>query len=154
MRKPFLSGLLVVSLLTVPAFLAPAAAEENVTSPPVTVYKSPWCGCCEGWIDHMRAAGFTVEVNDFENLDPVKRAMGVPEQLESCHTASVGGYTIEGHVPASEVIRLLTEKPAARGLSVPGMVVGSPGMEQGNAYEPYAVVLFSDARRPIVYRQY
>ncbi len=154
MRKPFLSGLLVATLLTFPAFLAPATAEENVTSTPVTVYKSPWCGCCGGWIDHMRAAGFTVEVNDLENLDPVKRAMGVPEQLESCHTASVGGYTTEGHVPASEVIRLLTEKPAARGLSVPGMVVGSPGMEQGNAYEPYAVVLFSDARRPIVYRQY
>ncbi len=154
MRKSLLSGLLAAALLTSPAVVAPAFADESVTNTPVTVYKSPWCGCCGGWIEHMRAAGFDVEVNDVEDLDPIKRAMGVPENLESCHTASVGGYTIEGHVPASEVIRLLSEKPAARGLSVPGMVVGSPGMEQGNAYEPYAVVLFSDARRPVIYEQY
>lgn len=128
-------------LLLAAAFVAfgfPALAGEEMT-----VYKSPWCGCCTAWIEHMEDAGYEVTVKEMEDVTPVKTTLGVPERLHSCHTARVGGYTIEGHVPAAEVTRLLKEKPKARGLSVPGMPIGSPGMEQGDTKEPYPVVLFS-----------
>ncbi len=126
----------------------PAEAAE------VTVWKSPSCGCCGKWVDHMRAAGFRVVVREADDLSPVKRTQGVPDRLASCHTALVDGYTIEGHVPAAEVKRLLAERPSARGLAVPGMPVGSPGMEQGSAREPYDVILFDDAKRQTVFRRY
>lgn len=108
----------------------------------VTVWKTPSCGCCGAWVDHMRANGFRVTVHEAEDLRPIKQSRGVPDQLQSCHTAEVAGYTIEGHVPAVEVKRLLAEKPKARGLAVPGMPIGSPGMEQGDRKDPYDVVLF------------
>lgn len=120
----------------------------------VTVWKSPTCGCCGKWVDHLRAHGFRVVVHETDDLAPVKRTHGVPGALESCHTALVEGYTIEGHVPAAEVKRLLAERPPARGLAVGGMPIGSPGMEQGSAREPYAVILFDDQRRQSVYRRY
>lgn len=107
----------------------------------VTVWKSPSCGCCGAWVDHMRRAGFTVTVHDVDDVDPVKARLGVPERLHSCHTAEVGGYVLEGHVPADSVARLLRERPAARGLAVPGMPQGAPGMETG-VKDPYQVVLF------------
>ncbi|MBC8445162.1 MAG: DUF411 domain-containing protein [Rhodospirillaceae bacterium] len=110
----------------------------------ITVYKSPTCGCCAGWVDHMKENGFSVAVKEREDLSPIKSHYGVPENLESCHTAEVEGYTIEGHVPASDVLRLLAERPKARGLAVPGMPIGSPGMEMGNEKEPYPVVIFGE----------
>ena len=110
----------------------------------ITVYKSPWCGCCTGWVDHMKENGFSVKVVEQEDLSPIKRQYSVPENLESCHTAEVEGYTIEGHVPASDVRKLLAERPDAKGLAVPGMPIGSPGMEQGDEKEPYPVVLFTE----------
>ena len=110
----------------------------------LTVYKSPWCGCCTGWVDHMKANGFSVKVIEQEDLTPIKRQYSVPGNLESCHTAEIDGYTIEGHVPAEDVIRLLAERPRAKGPAVPGMPIGSPGMEQGNEKEPYPVVLFGE----------
>jgi hypothetical protein len=93
------------------------------------VYKSPTCGCCVKWVEHMREAGFVVTVNDVDNVHPVKMRVGVPPGKGSCHTAEVAGYFLEGHVPASDVKRLLKERPAAKGLGVPGMPMGSPGME-------------------------
>ena len=87
------------------------------------------CGCCTGWVKHMEASGFEVKTHDIEDVDPVKRANGVPEPLHSCHTATVGGYVIEGHVPADDVKRLISERPKARGLSVPGMPADAPGMD-------------------------
>ena len=110
----------------------------------ITVHKTPWCGCCSAWVEHLREAGFEVEVEEAEDLAPYRVALGVPDQLMSCHTAEVDGYAIEGHVPAEEIKRLLVERPDARGLSVPGMPMGSPGME--TPYEPdtYDVVIFSD----------
>jgi len=108
----------------------------------MTVYKSPWCGCCGAWVEHLRANGFSVAVEEREDLSPVKRGFGVPEALHSCHTAVIEGYVIEGHVPAADILRLLTERPQARGLAVPGMPVGSPGMEQGGQRDPYEVILF------------
>lgn len=106
----------------------------------MTAYKTPWCGCCGGWIAHMREAGWTVEVIEREDLAPIRARHGVPDRLASCHTAVAGAYVIEGHVPAGDVDRLLRERPAAKGLSAPGMPPGSPGMEAAGR-EPYTTVL-------------
>ncbi len=111
--------------------------------PPVTVYKSPACGCCGEWVKHMQASGFRVEIRDVADVTPFRRKYGVPDQMSSCHTAIVGRYVIEGHVPAADVKRLLREKTKARGLAVPGMVDGSPGMEQGSP-KPYATMVFDE----------
>jgi hypothetical protein len=111
------------------------------TLPVVTVYKSPTCGCCSKWVDHMRAAGFTVDAKDVPDVSPMKAELGVPGSLTSCHTAIVDGYVIEGHVPADLVQKLLKERPKIAGLAVPGMVTGSPGME-GGAGQPYDVIAF------------
>jgi hypothetical protein len=113
----------------------------------LTVYKDPNCGCCEQWVTHMAAAGFRPAVNDVRDLAAVKRRLGVPAALESCHTAVVAGAVIEGHVPAADVRRFLRERPrvgrvAARGLAVPGMPAGSPGME-GPPPERYEVLAFA-----------
>ena len=107
----------------------------------MTVYKSAACGCCAKWVAHIKAAGFAVTVKDTDDVDSVKRDMGVPSALQSCHTALVGGYVIEGHVPADVVRQLLVQKPRGVGLAVPGMPVGAPGME-GSPTERYTVVLF------------
>jgi len=116
--------------------------------PLVRVHRDPSCGCCSGWIQHLQKAGFPIEVVDSKDLDAVKARLDVPDDLAACHTAEVSGYVIEGHVPAVALKRLLAEKPAAAGLAVPGMPVGSPGMEGGNE-EPYEVILFgSTGRRP------
>ena len=107
-----------------------------------TVYKSPSCGCCTAWIEHLESNGFEVTVREPADLGRVKSALAVPHDLRSCHTAEIDGYTIEGHVPAADIRRLLTERPQARGLAVPGMPVGSPGMEQGDRRDAYDVILF------------
>ena len=108
----------------------------------VEVYKSPTCGCCTEWVTHMKKNGFNVSVHEVNNVAPFRRQLGIPDQMESCHSALVGGYAIEGHVPAADVKRLLRERPKAKGIAVPGMVQGSPGMEQGPAKDPYQVLLF------------
>lgn len=118
----------------------------------MVVYKDPNCGCCTEWVKHVRAAGFTVKVNDLTDMATVKRSFGVPANLESCHTARIGRYTIEGHVPADLIARLLKEQPAsARGLAAPGMPVGSPGMEMGNQKDKYDVILFETTGKTRVY---
>jgi hypothetical protein len=119
---------------------ARAGAED---APMVSVYKSPACGCCGEWIRHMRANGFRVETHDVADVTAIKRQYGVPDELASCHTAVVGGYAIEGHVPAADVQKLVRERPKLRGLAVPGMVPGSPGMEQGPP-QRYATLAFDD----------
>lgn len=96
---------------------------------PMVVHKSAYCGCCEAWVDHMRKAGFAVEARNVDNINAIKQEVGVPFGKGSCHTAQVGGYFIEGHVPAADVRRLLAESPDAKGLVLPGMPKGSPGME-------------------------
>ena len=120
--------------------------------PRVSVHKSPTCGCCGEWVKHMRASGFRVETHEIADVTPFRRRYGVPDQLASCHTAVVGGYAIEGHVPASDIARLLREKPKVRGLAVPGMVPGSPGMEQGPP-QPYETLAF-DARGSRVFARH
>ncbi|MDP6435807.1 MAG: DUF411 domain-containing protein [Gammaproteobacteria bacterium] len=105
---------------------------ETGAGPHVQVYKSRTCGCCNKWIDHLRAAGFAVEASNVEDVDVYKREHGVPVQLSACHTALVDGYVVEGHVPAEDVIRMLRQKPDIAGIAVPGMPLGSPGMEVPN----------------------
>lgn len=118
------------------------AASAGTALPLMTVHKSPSCGCCVHWIEHMRQAGFQVEVNDTDHMLPVKERVGIPYGKGSCHTAEVGGYFVEGHVPAADVKRLLAGKPDARGLIVPGMPAGSPGMEMPDGrVQPYSVEL-------------
>jgi hypothetical protein len=123
---------------------ASAAQGAETGLPTVVVYKSQTCGCCEMWVEHMRAAGFPVEVKETQDMGAIKTEAGVPAGGGSCHTARVGNYFIEGHVPAGDVKRLLAEKIDARGLIVPGMVPGSPGMEQGGVRQPYDVLLLAD----------
>lgn len=142
------AGLVITSRKAFAATWAPAGA---LPLPTVTVYKSPSCGCCGEWVKHMKGAGFTVKVIDMEDLTRIKADAGVPSALESCHTALVGAYVVEGHVPADLVKKVLVEKPKFLGLSVPGMVVGSPGMEQGNEKHPYDVVAFSRNGQTSVY---
>lgn len=122
--------------------LALIACAEAAAATVVEVVKSPYCGCCTQWVEHLRAAGFEVRVVDIEDVTPTARRLGVPDDLRSCHTASVGGYAIEGHVPAADIRRLLAERPDAAGIAVPGMPIGSPGMEQGERRQRYATILF------------
>jgi len=125
------------------AALVAAQACAQAALPKVVVTKDPNCGCCGGWVEHMKAAGFPVDVVTTPQVNRVKTRLGVPDDLASCHTAEIGGYVVEGHVPADAVKRLLAEKPQAKGLAVPGMPIGSPGMEvQGVAPDIYEVVLF------------
>lgn len=128
-----------------------AAYAEAAAPILVQVVKSPSCGCCSLWVAHLRRAGFQVRVADVADVTPTARRLGVPDDLRSCHTASVGGYAIEGHVPAGDIVRLLRERPAAAGLAVPGMPMGSPGMDQGGRREPYRTILFTRAGRRSVF---
>jgi hypothetical protein len=135
------------------AACVPARAQGQ---PEVEVWKSPTCGCCKDWVKHLEAAGFRVRVNDSGNTAARKR-LGMPDALGSCHTALVGGYVLEGHVPAREVKRLLAERPTALGLSVPGMPIGSPGMdgpEYGGQRDRYEVLLVQRDGRTSVFARY
>lgn len=135
-RRALLTGATALGLT---AGCARAAAAE------LTVYKTPWCGCCGGWVTHMRRAGFAPKVVEVEDLAPVRQKYGIPFTLSSCHTGVVAGYVVEGHVPPADVARLLRERPKALGLAVPGMPLGSPGMEQpGGAMERFQTLLLLD----------
>lgn len=121
---------------------APAAASPISALPLAVVHKSPTCGCCGLWVEHLQKAGFRVEVRNEDNLNPVKERLGVPYGKGSCHTAEIGRYFVEGHVPAEDIKRLLSEKPNAKGLVLPGMPLGSPGMEMPDGtVQPYTVEL-------------
>ncbi|UOK73797.1 DUF411 domain-containing protein [Ancylobacter polymorphus] len=119
---------------------------------PISVTRSPSCGCCSAWIAHLRQAGFSVEDKLLDDLAPLKTRLGVPVDLQSCHTATLSGYVIEGHVPATEIFRILAERPAATGLAVAGMPTGSPGMEIAGQAERYDVVLFGPRGRQVFAR--
>lgn len=147
-----------VAASTAPGQSAPAAtaaAETPAGAPVITVYKTPTCGCCKNWVEHVKAAGFTVEVHDLDNLSDIKADAGVPAGARSCHTAIVGGYAIEGHVPAATIQRLLKEKPEVAGVAVAGMPVGSPGMEvPGQAADKYDVLAFKADGSTSVYESH
>ena len=142
--ETWIAGLFGAALI-----LGSMGSRDASASDTVVVYKTPSCGCCTGWVDHLRANGFLVTVEEMQDLKSLKTRLGVPGDLDSCHTATVGGYFVEGHVPASDIRRLLAEKPAAKGIAVPGMPVGSPGMERGDQRDPYQVIQFGDDGRTV-----
>lgn len=125
------------------AALAPFVGALPATGADITVYRNAGCGCCGQWAEHMRQAGHSVTIVDGEDMSVIKKTHGVPEALHSCHTALVEGYVVEGHVPADDVARLLREKPAVKGIAVPGMPLGSPGMEMADGTtESFDVLTF------------
>ena len=141
MMKRILASLFVL-------FTSTAMAAETIE-----VWKDPGCGCCTAWVDHLKAAGFSVRTHEVNDMNAARAKNGVPQALGACHTARIGGYAIEGHVPAAEIKRLLRERPKAAGLAVPGMPLGSPGMEADRT-QPYDVLLFNGNGRTSVFQSY
>jgi hypothetical protein len=135
------AGVAVLASLT--SASAPSRHESLTVATSVTVFKDPNCGCCQKWVEHLRKHAFEVTVRDTSDVSGAKRTGRVPERLHSCHTAFVGGYVVEGHVPAADIQRMLKEKPKIAGIAVGGMPVGSPGMEVGSRKDPYDVVAFT-----------
>lgn len=130
---------------------------STLAAPPndrVTVWKTPTCGCCKEWVAHLLSNSFDVVINDVKDTAPIRQKLGLAEKFASCHTGLLGSYVLEGHVPAKEIRRLLREKPAALGLAVPGMPVGSPGMEMGNTRDAYEVLLVLKDGNSRVYQSY
>ncbi|EJL37939.1 putative metal-binding protein [Caulobacter sp. AP07] len=124
-----------------------AACAQGAEPLTIQVYKTPTCGCCTQWVEALKAAGLRPSISELDDLTPVRATYGVADALSSCHTARIGGYVIEGHVPPADILRLLRERPKALGLAVPGMPIGSPGMEMpGAGVEPYATLLLLDAK--------
>ena len=148
MKNGFL-GLVIVGALALGGF---AAAQRP--APIVEVYKSPTCGCCALWVKHLEAHGFRTKVSNVEDMAAVKTKLGVPARAQSCHTAVVDGYVLEGHVPAAEVQRVLKERPKVTGLAVPGMPLGSPGMEAGSTKQAYNVLTFDKQGQTGVFASY
>lgn len=145
-RKNLLVGIASLTLLAI-------SSPSQQSGPLITVFKLATCGCCGKWVEHLRASGFTVKVQEVNDTSPYERQYHVPHSMESCHTAVVNGYTIEGHVPAADIKRLLNERPKAVGLAVPGMPVGSPGME-GARTDAYSVFTFDESGHSSVYAHY
>ncbi len=129
-------------------------AKIETVDEPMVVYMTPWCGCCTVWAELSEQAGFEVEIREVESLHPIKEELGVPPAMGSCHTAKTAGYFIEGHVPFEDIKSLLTKRPDARGLTVPGMPIGSPGMEQGNRRQAFDVYLVDHQGNTSVYNHY
>lgn len=146
MAKP-IAVLLMAFTLGAGANLPASAADA------VDVYKSPYCGCCEKWVEHLRQAGFAVRTHDVNDVPAARQRLGMPEHLASCHTAKVGGYVVEGHVPAADIQRLLKEKPKAIGLAVPSMPPGSPGMESPKPV-PYNTLLVRSGGETTVFAKH
>jgi hypothetical protein len=147
-RRLFLHLLAGSAALTLAGY-APATAAQPV----ITAYRNPGCGCCEAWADAMRKAGFAVNMQDDENLAARAENLAIPQDLLGCHVAVAGDYILSGHVPPEDVKKMLAESPAIIGLAVPGMPVGSPGMEGGTA-EPYKVIAFAADGTQSVYATY
>jgi len=129
------------------------AAGLQAAEPEMTVFKTKTCGCCGKWVEHVRASGIKVTIKEVASTAEYQKQYGVPDRLQSCHTGIVNGYTVEGHVPAADIQRLLREKPKAKGLAVPGMPMGSPGME-GPRSDAYSVVQFDSAGGTSIYQKY
>lgn len=154
MKKLYVGITLVAVAVAGLAIVAPRASQGQPQT--VMVYKTPFCGCCSAWMEHLEAAGFKVMTHEVDQagLTSAASEAGVPDNLRSCHTAKVGGYTIEGHVPAADIERLLAERPAVTGIAVPGMPMGSPGMEQGGQRQPFDVIAFGQDGSRSVFATY
>jgi hypothetical protein len=136
--------------MTLCALAAGAGPARAADQPLVEVWKTPTCGCCRAWVKHLEDAGFRVQVTSLDDVGPIKKQFGVPPALSSCHTARVGGYVVEGHVPAQDIVRLLRQKPKIQGIYLPGMPAGSPGME-GPHGERYDVLALDESGKTSVF---
>ncbi len=148
--RNLIAGVLVAGFFPQTAF---SDSGKQAALEPVTVYKSPTCGCCSKWVRHLQDNGFEVDAVNRNDMNSIKSQAGVPRQLASCHTAIIGGYVIEGHVPAADIKRLLNGRPAVAGLTVPGMPMGSPGME-GPRQDRYNVLTLDKAGDSTVFSRY
>lgn len=146
-RHFFLNVSAVAAVSALPTVATPAVPE-------LQVFESSTCGCCGAWVEHMRAAGFTVKVTEVDDTTAARKRLGLPDRLGSCHTATVAGYVLEGHVPAAEVKRLLAQRPKALGLAVPGMPPSAPGMDVPGRKDPYDVLLISADGQSRVFAAY
>jgi len=147
----------IVGVLAIAGTALVMAQSKPVSSrTPIVVYKTATCGCCALWVEHMRQNGFQPEVHDVSaaQVRAVSQSAGLADAGASCHTAKVGNYIVEGHVPASDVQRMLKEKPAIAGIAAPGMPMGSPGMEQGGRKEAYDVISFTKAGKTAVFAKH
>ena len=151
---------IAIAVITAAGLAYGVAAQQKAPAtaaalPKVTVYKTSSCGCCRLWVDHMKKSGFDVQAMDVSSADvrAVSKAAGLKDEDASCHTAKIGNYVVDGHVPADDIKRMLKEKPAIAGLSAPGMPQGSPGMEQGSK-EPYDVVAFTKDGKTTVFAKH
>jgi hypothetical protein len=155
MKRTVRTFALAVSFLalTFTTGAAPSSPTDDAKKPTITVYKDPGCGCCKSWIEYLVKHGYRVDAKDTPDMTGIKRALGVPDGLTACHTAVVNGYLIEGHVPAADIARLLEQKPKIAGLAVPGMPMGSPGME-GPRAQHYQVISFDKAGKRKVFASY
>ena len=151
MNRYLVSGTIGLGALILAIAVAAGAQSADARPTPITVYKTATCGCCAKWVEHMKAAGFAPTVKDLPELTAVKAEAGVPADLQACHTARVDGYVVEGHVPADVVRRLLKERPKVVGIAVPGMPMGSPGMEQGGRKDPYEILAFDASGKTTVF---
>ena len=150
-RRRFFKSAAALAALSARSALPAFAA---LAGPEVQVFKSPSCGCCGSWVEHMRTAGFTVKVTEVSDTTAARKRLGLPDRYGSCHTATVGGYVLEGHVPAAEVKRLLASKPKAIGLAVPGMPPSAPGMDVPGRKDPYEVLLVDASGQSSVFARY
>lgn len=138
---PIAAASLTAAGLVTPVLSAPGTTAQSM--PLVTAYRTASCGCCKGWLQHMRANGFQVRDVVVADLGAIKRRLAIPAKLSSCHSAQVAGYALEGHIPASDIKQLLRKRPAVAGIALPGMPLGSPGMESAYGKEPFTVMSFT-----------
>ncbi len=152
-KTKVVSGILSISFLSILALTVifiPNQTRADTALPTVTVYKSPTCGCCSKWVKHLESNGFVVVAKNTNKLNSIKRELGIEPQFQSCHTAKIGNYVVEGHVPASDIKKMLAEKPDIHGLAVPGMPMGSPGME-GSRKDNYNVLAIRNNTSPTIF---
>lgn len=152
-KNNFTYLLSITSILSVSIYIGFNLTNKNAYAEDIMVYKSPTCGCCKKWVKHLREEGFNVKTKDYHDMKPIKQTLGVKSQFQSCHTAKIGKYFIEGHVSASDIKRLLKEKPDIKGLSVPGMPMGSPGME-GHRKDKYDVIAIDKNNNAMVFSKH
>jgi len=144
----------VRSAAALPMTMPSAQIAQVFLLTPITVYRDPNCRCCEGWMEHLTSQGFQPQMLSTPDIDAIKQQYGVPQSLSSCHTAFVNGYVIEGHVPASDIQRLLSERSRIQGITVPGMPVGTPGMEMGDRQDDFAVLSFDQQGNTAEFNRY
>jgi len=152
--KMFKKIYLSIPVMVISGVMSMQASFAQSDLPVIDLFKSPTCGCCAKWAERATEAGFIVNITNTDEMEAVKKDASVPDRLQACHTASVGGYIVEGHVPLKDVMRLLETRPKIKGIAVPGMPAGAPGMEYGNERQAFNVVTFGGAEPERIFQSY